>query len=141
MRPTRRDEEMGKYLTLTEPELAASAYRVWKSVQGLPALPEREAPETQEGWLRLGRHAEALLEGAVEKPYSLAGFACMVLVLSKVSRQDAPGVWSKLPGQQRLAWEAVARHLAMVLKCDELESLEEAEAVWPEWAAKRSARG
>lgn len=135
-------------LELPPDELALSAYRVFQAVMGVPRrgfvgqdpgldlLPDGE----RSGWERVGQQAENLLGGITGRPYWEAGRMVLTLWLGREDRQSVIAAWDGLPERERLAWEVVARHLTMVLNCDELQSLEQAEAHWAEWLKERLAR-
>lgn len=151
------DEGEGGRLKLTSEQLAESAFRVWLSLTngpsvdgsagwvGQPPTLDLMPAATQESWLRLGQHSEALLAQLASRgggsragvSYQEAAYHVMVLFLDKSERPAAQSAWAVAGEATRLAWEAVTRHLAMVLNSDELGSLEEAEAIWSEWASKK----
>lgn len=140
-------------LKLDPEQLAQSAFRVWQSITGGNASWVGQRPgldlmpaDVQEGWARIGSYAEGLLarlaaEGGGSRAgvsYREAGYHVMTLSLDRDRRKIARDLWNQAMGEQaQLAWEAVARHLAMVLNSDELGSLEEAEAIWPMWVTSR----
>lgn len=135
-------------LKLTEAELAETAFRVWRSIMGeggASFVGKRESLEdypeaVRDGWSRVGKQAENLLGALEGQPYERAGYHCMALYEGKETRQKSPELWAAMPKLARLAWEAVSRHLTMLLNSDEVDGLDEAEAMWPEWARERAAR-
>ncbi len=139
----------GNQLKLDSQQAGESAFRVWRSVMaheagspggwvgeppGLELMPE----PCRRGWARLGQQAEGVLAQMVGASYQEAACRVMALYLDSSERPHAAAAWGALSETAKLAWEAVARHLTMLLNCDELTSLEEAEAVWPEWARARA---
>lgn len=121
-------------------ELARSAFKVFCLVMGQAEDWDRASLERQQPWLLVGNQAGGLLERLEGNSFAHCGYELMRLHLAPEERPGALTVWNTLPARARLAWEAVARHLATLLDSDEVTSLEEAEALWPAWAEKASAK-
>jgi hypothetical protein len=111
-----------------------SAYRVYRSIAG-EAIPfwHHLPPETHERWQRIVAWFAAEGEQKSGQPVQAVTEEMYALFMQGAV---IPLVWKDEPF--KIAWEAVVRHLGILLD-DGLESMEEAESMWPEWAAKKRA--
>ncbi len=125
-------------IKLETPELAESAYKVFGSIIGERQVWEMMSLESQTPWMLVAQQARGLLESLEGNSFAHCGYEMMRLFLPSEERTNALALWNTLPERARLAWEAVARHLAALMDSDEVDSLESAEALWPAWYEKAS---
>lgn len=124
---------------LTPDELAASCYRAFLSASGLRPDPwEGLALEHQAPWLRVALHGEAALLSCEGRHPSEGGAA-----LAALQARGDPALLEMALGapRNRLAYEALARHLLTLIDGDGSPDLPALEASWADWATRRRGMG
>ncbi len=111
--------------------IAQSCAMAYRAAMGLPRIPFNQISDEDEArWQRLALKAEGLLFALENSVFAL--------VAVQVAHSWHRTADVKLSPQELLAWEAVARHMAMLLECDEVPAdLAKQEQAWQEWAKKR----
>jgi len=116
--------------------LAASLAAAFAAAFGDDAAPPwgMLAPEAQAGWRRLAAQGEGVLAAADGGRFDAIGLSLRAL-WDPEAPAPPPGEALKL----RLAWEAVARHLWVLLEADDADPAlrRELEESWRDWARRR----
>lgn len=115
-------------------EIARSAFNVWKG--DLPGDWDRLSADEQAIWTIFAKRAPerlALLEG---KPYSEAAAEVWAIFQRARGRPVTIQEFAHAAPLERLAFEAVARHLALLMDSDEADPAK-AEQMWIEWRRER----
>lgn len=120
-------------LRLNGDELAATLYAAAAAARGGDAPPwEHLAHGAATPYLLAARQGPLRLGAMDGESYAAAAAA-----MYQICTGGEGSAWDALPPRSRLVYEAMARHLAAVLDCDELDSLESLERSWGPWAERR----
>ena len=126
---------------LTVEQVAASSYRVLQLLSEYTLGWGDLSSEMKKPWLSLAEKGEDIIEGLTGEPWSRVGKEIFSLWLAAAKPHDPNLTWEDLSPGARLAWEAVARHLAgLYNNDDEVDDLPELEAGWKNWLNQRLAR-
>lgn len=134
---------------MTLADVAASMLRVYARVVD-PAMELEELMslvldgDLGNGWVAAAAEVAGLYAGSGEQAVSMPATDLadrVVQAFAAGSDTDVPAL-AALPPPQAIAWEAVARHAAAVVSCDEDDagSILETEAVWRPWAEQTAAK-
>ncbi len=112
--------------------IAQSCAMAYRAALGLPRVPfDHISDEDEARWQRLAIKAE-------ERMLSLEGCGFDKVALELVRMWQRDDDIKGIPHKSIVAWGAVARHLAMLLECEEVPpDLAKQEQAWAEWARKR----
>ncbi len=122
-------------LKLEVADLAQSCYRVWHLARGLnPSEWQGLSYEDQKAWVRVAIKAEQTLERCEGMKYQ---DAARQLALASV-QSDEEKLQEMLSDQRdRIAWEALTRHLMCLYDDADDYNLSMAEETWAQWGAER----
>lgn len=123
-------------------DVAASLYRLMG--EGMRLLMGSGPPADFAGlgfaeqmrWLGVAKRGPAALERAEGRPMREAGRELFLCCDDDGDRGRA--VWEAMHWPLKLLWEALARHLLVVIDCDEASGLEESEALMLDWLKRKA---
>jgi hypothetical protein len=126
-------------LVLTPGEIAQSLFRLGTSLaassMGVPSGKwDSLSLESQQPWLYLASKGSFLLERLEGAPVRDVARQVFVLFGHGDYSDEA---FDHLAPQMQLMWEAIARHLHVLIDCEDLPSLEDSERMWFEWYQKK----
>jgi hypothetical protein len=112
--------------------IAQSCCMAFRAAQGLPRIPfEQVADEDEARWQRLALKAEEMMTSMEGMAFHQVG---PTVAKTWMRESETP----KLTPSEFWAWQAVTRHLAMLLEADEIpDNLQAREESWKEWVLNR----
>jgi hypothetical protein len=124
-------------------ELAASLYRLMFELTGggagevRPQGWEGLSVEEQVFWYELAKKGPAALEALEGQPLAKCACAVAAAACEAPDAQTAEAAFLNMAPLLRLAWEGVARFLAILMDADESATAEEAHAVVTDWFKRK----
>ena len=131
-----RDAEEMEAAVLPPLELGKSCWRLMAKMLNHhePNVPPRDwellSPPEQESWLKVGMHGPAALEKMEGQPFvSVAESIFQIACTEDVRHRSAEIYHQIMPPDFRLRWEIISRHLAALIDCDEIGSIDDLETM------------
>lgn len=134
-------------LDLDVNEVARSLHSAWAhATRGLlgndvPPISWDALPlEEQATFLAVASRGERIIERMEGQTLSQVGFALFQASRPNFEEEQNQEAWAAIGFLGQTMWEAIARHMAMLVDCDEVIDLEQAEGQWYEWAKRKLAK-
>lgn len=138
-------------LKLDVPEVARSLHRAWQHANRALLLPLDDPAVQPPSWDALSIEEQAVFLGVAARGERIidrlegqtlpeVAFALFSHATQQSDSDTAQQSWVAIGFLGQTMWEAIARHMAMLVDCDEVADLDQAEAQWYDWAKRKVAK-